>query len=571
MRLKNLSDKLRNTEYRSVIISCILIYITIYMVALQVPMHADDYDYYHIGLSLKSHIKHYLNWSGRFIVDYTSSILLNCFNRPIYMAINSLVLLIVIVLASVIPSVVLENKLINRNTKYILWLNYMLYWISNPNLGETSFWLVGSSNYLWTLMWAGLYILYLLHSIKTESERYRSYKLFLLGIFAGLSNEGIGSTIVILTIVILLSAPKDKRKVALTGLVATSIGCALLVLSPGNSERLEHFNDWSSLTLFEKVLTHVTNRVPDALSMFYYVYIVMIISLIFALCFKLYNDSMNQSCRYSILFILSAFCSVLVFVVSPIMPGRTLNAFLFFMLLSSSFILNAFNGSKKSILAYCCVLGICAIPFILSYRYMLYAYKQTNIQSKIREDIIQEAKANNETEAVIPDWYFTHLAKESDRFSSYRSTEMPGYYGLDDITWQDTIFNYAILTRVEPVSVNMRMDDDLMLENIYTEFNAPYEQTIVFEFNKGLDKYVQNGDTVLFVHLRVKDRDRFVNADIPLQYDIVIGDKHLYGKTIFTPNLSKLERIDFGIYDTNTKKNIAKYSIDFSQLENANN
>ena len=77
------------------LVNAVIIFALIYFVAYQVPFHSDDYSYFQQGLSLDAHIKHYVNWSGRFITDYTSAILLNVFKRPIYMAINSLALIVV--------------------------------------------------------------------------------------------------------------------------------------------------------------------------------------------------------------------------------------------------------------------------------------------------------------------------------------------------------------------------------------------------------------------------------------------------------------------------------------------
>ena len=145
-----IKDKISG-DGRGKIVFCVnaaVIYALIYFVAYQVPIHSDDYSYYQLGLSLKSHIEHYLGWSGRFITDYISSLLLNLLTRPVYMAVNSFVLLTVMVLVSVLPSFVRNRgEIIHRGSSVILWLVFVLYWVANPDLGQTSFWVVGSANY----------------------------------------------------------------------------------------------------------------------------------------------------------------------------------------------------------------------------------------------------------------------------------------------------------------------------------------------------------------------------------------------------------------------------------------
>ena len=96
---------------------------------------------------------------------------------------------------SLLPSIIGNlEKLVYKGSFLTLWLVFIIYWICNPNLGQTTFWLVGSANYIWPLMWASSYFLYLLHLL-TNKERLNFKKSILLsffGIFAGLSNEATG-------------------------------------------------------------------------------------------------------------------------------------------------------------------------------------------------------------------------------------------------------------------------------------------------------------------------------------------------------------------------------------------
>lgn len=83
--------------------------------------------------------------------------------------------------------------------------------------------------------------------------------------------------------------------------------------------------------------------------------------------------------------------------------------------------------------------------FLFSYIRFTYAIMQTKVQAAIREEIIATAKVNQNDQVEIPDWYFTKLAKETDKFDLFRSDAMPAYYGIKQIKWNPAYFNYAIL------------------------------------------------------------------------------------------------------------------------------
>ena len=194
-------------------ISIFAIFALIYYPAFYIPFHSDDYSYFLKGTSFKAHLEHYLGWSGRFIADYISSVMLNYFSKPIYMAINSFALIIVIIALSFLPPIIMKQKLIDKNSWLMLWFLFITYWIANPNLGQTTFWLVGSANYLWTIMWASLYFLFLLYLLTQEKEIdfKKSILLILLGFFAGLSNEATSISSVLFTIILFFIYKRQKK------------------------------------------------------------------------------------------------------------------------------------------------------------------------------------------------------------------------------------------------------------------------------------------------------------------------------------------------------------------------
>jgi len=92
------------------------------------------------------------------------------------------------------------------------------------------------------------------------------------------------------------------------------------------------------------------------------------------------------------------------------------------------------------------------------------------------------AKAQNCYEAAIPDWYFTKLAKDNDKFDLFRSEFMPQYYGIKKIVWKQVNFNYAILKTKKPLIENSQLTDNIKIRFFYNDCNTFFDDPcLVFE------------------------------------------------------------------------------------------
>ena len=498
-------------------LSFVTIFLMIYYPAYHIPFHSDDYAYFLKGNSWSVHITSYMSWSGRFITDYISTILLNLFSKPLYMAINSFVFTLIMALVSIIPNIITKQKIISLGTSVILWLVFITYWIANPNLGQTSFWLVGSANYLWPLLWASLFYTFiaLLLTRQNYFNKINIIVLAVLGFFAGLSNEALAVSVVVVNI-ILLCFYSYKNKIVLIGFVSSLIGALILLLAPGNFARARHytFDIWNQKSLCKKIATHVLDRLPHAFENLWIVYLAVLLciliglfihkktekchlfgffsiilsllsfavffispafpprtihtalffcflsfvflSIIFGILIVLFIHKKTEKCHLFCFFmIILSLLSLAVFSVSPAFPPRAQNTALFYLILALAFLGEAIMSNKSSIkqfLSMSALMLLLLIYFVPSYLYFSHAVVNTHTQAQIREEIIEQAKIEGKNIAKIPDWYFTKLLKPTrDKFDMYRSESMTSYYGIKEIKWLPIRFNYAILKTTKPI------------------------------------------------------------------------------------------------------------------------
>lgn len=428
-------------------ISMLIIYILSLAISLQTPMHSDDYWYSLIGMSPIKHYEHYMGWSGRIVADYTSTLLLSVKNHSIRAAINSLAITSLIYNISMIPSAVCRDISKNKIAIIALFI-FLLYWIANPALGQTAFWVVGSANYLWTSLFV---ILFLRVTLKSKENVYSfelpKIALFLVGMLAGCSNENTSVTLVLICISLLfyyrVTDGKFDAKIicAFSGAVSGSL---LLILAPGNFVRASgsSLEAWRDSSLASKIFTHITKTMPDAISQNWIaiVYLLILLSLVLVL-----NKQNKKTSLLVICFIGAFLCAHMVMVLSPVYPPRAIHGPFVFLLCAIALTTSMITGPNFKY-AIILLLLPCILYFIPSYACMYTAYNHTMKQDLIRVNIIKDAIGEGKNDVTVPRFYFRGLVKGGDMFDVYHSPDMGRYYGISKTSPEMVPFDYSVIS-----------------------------------------------------------------------------------------------------------------------------
>ncbi len=70
---------------------------------------------------------------------------------------------------------------------------------------------------------------------------------------------------------------EKNKKLALIGVVGNVIGAAILLLSPGNTERAKTVSEWYDTPMVARIFTHFSERLPEVMGSYWQVYIAIIV------------------------------------------------------------------------------------------------------------------------------------------------------------------------------------------------------------------------------------------------------------------------------------------------------
>lgn len=196
-----------------------------------------------------SQIWHYNNWGGRSITHGMLQLTLLAGER----AADLLNLLMTLLLAWMICNVSQNRRLPAFFAAVALPLGL------NANWRMSMFWQAGAANYLYITVFILAFAFCYLRELPDEKERVDStersekaktseekaqrslpgitFWILPLGIIAGWSNENMGPTMWILSLLVIFCAWKEKRKVSLwmvLGSLACLVGSIMVIMAPGN-------------------------------------------------------------------------------------------------------------------------------------------------------------------------------------------------------------------------------------------------------------------------------------------------------------------------------------------------
>ncbi|OPH47144.1 hypothetical protein BC351_11595 [Paenibacillus ferrarius] len=251
-----------------------LIFLVMFTLNLLTPLFADDFNYSFMWDKskkienlidvVKSQQMHYVQWGGRTVAHtlgqtllMTSKLLRSFLNALVYVA-----LIYLIYWHS-------QGKKLkfSRNVSIVL-LIALLCWVSLPSFGETTIWLIGSVNYLWTTVIMLLFLIpyrlkLLSNAVFVKDNIIQLLGMFIMGILAGWSNENTSLLVLILTAIAVVYFLQKRMmgKWMLAGFAGTMIGYLFLILAPGNMVRASHMEkpaDYSFLLYHIKVPAFMT-------------------------------------------------------------------------------------------------------------------------------------------------------------------------------------------------------------------------------------------------------------------------------------------------------------------------
>ncbi|HFZ8029186.1 TPA: DUF6056 family protein, partial [Salmonella enterica subsp. enterica serovar Eastbourne] len=454
MRRKMVNNRLK------MVIAILIVFSLVYSIGFITPMNSDDYTYALRELSLSSVKMHYLGWSGRVVSDTISTSLLKFFSPHIYNAINSAALTLMVLCWTMIPATLTKSS----PSPYVMIFLFFLYFIANPALGQTNFWLVGSANYLWTNMFIAIYILISIYLSNGKKSNVILFVYAISSIFAGCSNENTSLVVVLISVVYFFIM--NRNKYLLIGVFGSAIGAGVLLLAPGNLSRASTIQDWYNQPIAWRVLEHFSERLPSAMGAYWQVYIAFIILLISVV---LSRNSSSKLMFGSFLFILGAIAANVAFLASPAMPSRALNGALCFMTLSISFVAHsAFTKfNKASIYLSVTTYAMAFLYFIPSYILYYSSIKSISKQTEIREEIIDRAKHNKQDQAIIPDYYFPPVLHAGPSLDTFNSEAMSRYYGIDLKITAPGFFDYSRAFNFKPLNINAKICNNVYIKSLW--------------------------------------------------------------------------------------------------------
>ncbi|MFA7438296.1 DUF6056 family protein [Castellaniella sp.] len=414
---------------------CLVILISAGVLNWLAPMSSDDYSYATKGVSWDAIRGHYLGWSGRLVADTLSSLVLG-WGSHWADAVNTLALLALVWILSTLGQHLAGKASWVPDPRVLLFV-FILYWVNNPRLGHTTFWIVGAANYLWTHALLFGFALAFVAILQDEKKPlWKGLALAVLAVLAGCTNENTAPTAWLMLAWLGIQSERERPdgppSLRAWGwpafwLLCMAIGIAILVLSPGDLARAAHPSnrEWYDAPLAWRIEYHLWRRFPDAMAKYWQAALVLLWG---AACIRLPRAVIR---RIGLLVALACIAN-LALVFAPAYPKRTLQGGFLFMLLAVAVMGHQAvqPGALRRPRLLALGLGLCALQWLVSFSLLVRAYYGTAQQDRLRVALIQQGIAKQAHRIDIPGYYFSPLLNSRDGFDTFFNQDaIAAYYG----------------------------------------------------------------------------------------------------------------------------------------------
>ena len=251
---------MKNKQYLCSGLILLIVFFYMYYCNYHIPLFADDYDYSfnwsngNLLSSFKdvidSQIYHYQHWAGR-IVGISLTQLFLFIGKDVFNLLNAFMFIILTLL--IYWHAEGEFTLKFQPEKLILIIG--LAWLGIWTFGEVLLWLCGSCVYLWPMVFILIFLLP--YRIKlANSFAFSNYNsslknigMSIVGLIAGCTNENTALSMLLAATLVVYYSYKSKQLESwmVCGLISAYLGYLILILAPGNYQRINQSGHISAL------------------------------------------------------------------------------------------------------------------------------------------------------------------------------------------------------------------------------------------------------------------------------------------------------------------------------------
>ena len=440
-------------EQKYIVLTSILLFFGIYGLNHYFPITLDDWTYSmtaegnRVGFSdiIPYQYVHYFQWGGRSVVHAIAQFMLaaGVFWGDIINSIGYIVLVVTIYY--------IANKGNKSNLSLFVGIN-LLIWFLTPALIENVFWITGSANYMWGTLLILLFLSFYCSAYltgKSNDSWIKACAMFFLGIIAGWTNENMAVAMIFFVICLIMLAKKEKQtlhKWMVLGLIGAIVGCAFMLLAPGNYIRnageLSNLNSGGTEPIYMFYVYRFTSILK--MSTWYALIPTVIYAIFLFLYFKFKKKYSNKKILFlSLLFAFTAGVGTLAMTGAPTFPTRVWFAILIFLFIATGLLYANLDFSilfiKRSLYS---IIGVASLVFIYSYWLSLEDFKRIHGIWAERDRIVLAEKQKGIKDIII---YGRFNASESILVRP-KTGDIP----LDSIEWMQNAYgNYMGVNSVK--------------------------------------------------------------------------------------------------------------------------
>ena len=412
-KIEKLKD-IKISKTTQIKIYLIIIFLSMLLLNILTPLIADDYSY---ALNLNNEqlngikdiieyqINHYLTWGGR-TVAHTIGQLFLLLPKIVFSFCNSFVYTILVYL------IYKHAKLDKEDKPLLIPILHLLMFFTIPVLGQTTIWLIGSCNYLWTTT---IIAFFLLQYRKNEKDtKLKTVLMFLFGIIAGWTNENTAVGLIVVgfltTLFLNLEITKKKKlkfnivKYQISGVIGSIVGFLTMILAPGNYVRNSLFVNTDPFILRTiKRAINITECLYDNI-------LPLVIIVVILISINLYHKKKIDIKVW--IYLLAAFLSTYAMVMAPGFAERSWFGVVIFIniaIVSLAYDLDSYHKIYKYILSN--LLIIMTIFFIREYGVLAKDIYRLRVTWNERIEIMEKSEDKN--------FQFENFATDNDKNPNY--------------------------------------------------------------------------------------------------------------------------------------------------------